>query len=282
MEMCDIHCAWYVICIYVWYTHTHKHCVWQTLNLHTRTFHLFSPPPPPHPPPTLPHHHTQLHHIPAMFNLAMLRLGASDSKAGCAEAVTLLKYIAERGPWGALLQGGRDAHRAGNLDTALWKYMWAAEMGYEVAQANAAWLLREAYGAAEGGPAAKLAVAMHRLAAGQGNVESILELGDAYYCMWGGWWLNHCVHKDHCVLVSIHTSTIVCLCSYTPPPLCACVHTHLNHCTHTCLNHTDGRGVEQDMSRAAEWYQKAAAAKNVQAMFNLGYMHEYGAGLTQV
>lgn len=36
------------------------------------------------------------------------------------------------------------------------------------------------------------------------------------------------------------------------------------------------------MVRAAEMYQKAAAAKNVQAMYNLGYMHEYGAGLTQV
>lgn len=36
------------------------------------------------------------------------------------------------------------------------------------------------------------------------------------------------------------------------------------------------------MGRAAEMYQKAAAAKNVQALYNLGYMHEYGAGLTQV
>lgn len=117
-----------------------------------------------------------------MFNLAMLRLGATDSRAGCTEAVSLLKYIAERGPWGALLQRAHEAQRAGDTDMALWHYVWAAELGFEVAQSNAAWLLRQSYGAGEGGPAARLAVSMHRLAAGQGNVESLLELGDAYYC----------------------------------------------------------------------------------------------------
>lgn len=120
-----------------------------------------------------------------MYNLAMLRLGAADSEAGCSEAVALLKHIAERGPWASVLREGLDAHRVGDTDRALWAFLRAADMGFESAQSNAAWLLRQSYGG--GGArsdAAQLAVAMHRLAAGQGNVDSLLELGDAYYCAW--------------------------------------------------------------------------------------------------
>lgn len=126
-----------------------------------------------------------------MYNLAMLRLGSVDSEAGCIEAVLLLKQIAERGPWAQVLQEGLDAHRAGDSDRALWAFLRGAEMGFESAQSNAAWLLRQSYGG--GGAhsnAAQLAVAMHRLAAGQGNVDSLLELGDAYYCTCGGQWFE--------------------------------------------------------------------------------------------
>jgi TPR repeat protein len=42
-----------------------------------------------------------------------------------------------------------------------------------------------------------------------------------------------------------------------------------------------GLGVAQDYDQARRWYQKAAEAGNADAMYGLGYMYEYGKGLTQ-
>lgn len=41
-----------------------------------------------------------------------------------------------------------------------------------------------------------------------------------------------------------------------------------------------GRGVKLDWRHAARLYEKASE-RSAQALFNLGYMHQYGAGLEQ-
>jgi hypothetical protein len=48
---------------------------------------------------------------------------------------------AERGPWSAVLQEGREAFADGDYDGSLLAYLRAAEMGYELGQSNAAWLI---------------------------------------------------------------------------------------------------------------------------------------------
>lgn len=48
---------------------------------------------------------------------------------------------AEKGPWAAVLQRGYDAFQEGDYERALLHYLQAAEMGYELGQSNAAWLL---------------------------------------------------------------------------------------------------------------------------------------------
>lgn len=53
-------------------------------------------------------------------------------------------------------------------------------MGSELAQSNAAWMLERGYGHA-GPNAALVAMGLHRRSAEQGNVQSLLNLGDAYY-----------------------------------------------------------------------------------------------------
>ena len=42
-----------------------------------------------------------------------------------------------------------------------------------------------------------------------------------------------------------------------------------------------GEGVEQDYTKALEWYNKAANAGNAVAMNNIGYMYDYGKGVEQ-
>jgi TPR repeat protein len=63
---------------------------------------------------------------------------------------------------------------------ALLSYLAASEMGVELAQANAAWMLERGYGHA-GPNAGVVAVSLHRRSAEQGNVQSLLLLGDCYY-----------------------------------------------------------------------------------------------------
>ena len=47
-------------------------------------------------------------------------------------------------------------------------------------------------------------------------------------------------------------------------------------------SHWYGRGVIRSWPAAAQLYQAASKFSNAQALFNLGIMHEYGAGLPQV
>lgn len=63
---------------------------------------------------------------------------------------------------------------------ALLLYLQAAELGMEVAQSNAAWMLQRGFG--HSGPlAAAVATTLYRRSAEQGNVVSLLQLGDCYY-----------------------------------------------------------------------------------------------------
>lgn len=63
---------------------------------------------------------------------------------------------------------------------ALLLYLAASEMGNELAQSNAAWMLERGYGHA-GWNAAVVAMSLHRRSAEQGSVQSLLLLGDGYY-----------------------------------------------------------------------------------------------------
>ena len=43
----------------------------------------------------------------------------------------------------------------------------------------------------------------------------------------------------------------------------------------------NGKGVEQDYSKAREWYEKAAKQEYASAQYNLGIMYENGKGVEQ-
>jgi SEL1 protein len=63
---------------------------------------------------------------------------------------------------------------------ALLLYLKASELGMEIGQSNAAWMLDRGFAHA-GHQAASVATALFKRSAEQGNVMSLLQLGDCYY-----------------------------------------------------------------------------------------------------
>ena len=53
----------------------------------------------------------------------------------------LYKNVCERGRWSSMFELAYKQYRAGRVDSSLATYMLLAELGYEVAQSNAAYIL---------------------------------------------------------------------------------------------------------------------------------------------
>ena len=53
----------------------------------------------------------------------------------------LYKNVAERGVWAKMLMEAYDFYTRGYVDVAMLKYLVLAELGYEVAQSNVAYIL---------------------------------------------------------------------------------------------------------------------------------------------
>ena len=150
-------------------------------------------------------------HATATYNLAIMQLsGALGLPQTCKSACLLLKGLAERGAWASGGEAARAALAAGRKRAGLVQYMKMAEAGVEVAQANAAFVLdraepwyeestgdddddarsrgggvRSRFGLLEKTTTAsdreRRALRYHKLAADQGNVLSLLKIGDAYF-----------------------------------------------------------------------------------------------------
>jgi len=126
--------------------------------------------------------------LPAIFHLAEMYLLGHGTVPACHHAVTLFKRVAERGLWSELLADAHDLFLEGNYETALLVYEHLAEMGFEVAQSNAAWMYSKGLGVTvkeEGWPTASYvenqAFRYYTRAAEQNNPEAHVVLGDYYY-----------------------------------------------------------------------------------------------------
>ena len=56
-------------------------------------------------------------------------------------SLQLFKSVAERGRWSEMIMDAHRLYKDGQPDAALVKYMFLAELGYEVAQSNVAFIL---------------------------------------------------------------------------------------------------------------------------------------------
>ncbi|XP_016837950.1 protein sel-1 homolog 1 [Nasonia vitripennis] len=169
---------------------------------------------------------SQSGHVLAFYNLAQMHATGTGMMRSCPAAVELLKNVAERGKWSDQLMTAHADYREGRINEAFVTYYLLAEMGYEVAQSNAAFILDRAETTIlteeEG---LVRALSLWARAAAQGYSVAQVKLGDAHYY---------------------------------------------------------GRGTKVDYEAAASHYRSASEQQhNAQAMFNLGYMHERGLGLTK-
>ncbi|CAK9276017.1 unnamed protein product [Sphagnum jensenii] len=130
-------------------------------------------------------------HPKAFYQLAkMQQKGIPGMKKDVATAAALYKVVAERGPWGSLMRWALECYLKGQIGKALLLYSRAAELGYEAAQSNAAWILEKYHG--EGICLGKSGFCTdmerhkwaHRLwhyASEQGNEHAALLIGDTYF-----------------------------------------------------------------------------------------------------
>lgn len=84
---------------------------------------------------------SQSGHVLAFYNLAQMHATGTGTVRSCSTAVELFKNVAERGRWSEKLMQAYSDYRDGRVDTALVKYAFLAELGYEVAQSNSAFIL---------------------------------------------------------------------------------------------------------------------------------------------
>lgn len=161
----------------------------------------------------------------AAYNLAVIQLEQGSTSENfenlCKSAVGNLKKVAERA-WPALSEADEDFVN-GEYSWALLGYLKGAEMGSELAQSNAAFMLQQGIGYV-GNYAGERTVSLLRRAADQGNSFSLVRLGD---CFWYG------------------------------------------------------RGIESDRAKAGNMYAEAAQRKVPQAMFNMGFLHQFGIGVAK-
>lgn len=84
---------------------------------------------------------SQSGHVLAYYNLAQMHATGTGMLRSCSMAVELYKNVAERGKWGNRLMEAHSHYRQGRFEEAFVTYALLAELGYEVAQSNAAFVL---------------------------------------------------------------------------------------------------------------------------------------------
>ncbi|XP_043696360.1 ERAD-associated E3 ubiquitin-protein ligase component HRD3A-like [Telopea speciosissima] len=126
----------------------------------------------------------------AFYQLAKMFHTGVGLKKNVPMATGLYKLVAERGPWSSLSRWALESYLKGEVGKAFLLYSRMAELGYEVAQSNAAWIL-DRFGErsmcmGEDGfcTDAERHQRAHSLwwqASEQGNEHAALLIGDAYY-----------------------------------------------------------------------------------------------------
>ena len=200
-------------------------------------------------------------HSLASYNLAMMQLGGLGAPIACAPALDKLKLLAERSSTVVnVMENAREHFMRANYKESLYAYAKASEMGIELAQANAAYILERNFGGVQNHLSKEerkqFSLYFHELAADQGNVLSLLTIGDAHYAGWISSSISS--EKDDDLEETL------------------------------MLTDEDGNVVvpsdsnsDSNYEKAAQVYRRAAGLRSAAAMFNLGRMHEVGRGVAK-
>ncbi|XP_018573433.1 protein sel-1 homolog 1 isoform X2 [Anoplophora glabripennis] len=125
---------------------------------------------------------SQSGHVLAYYNLGQMHAQGTGMLRSCPTAVELFKNVAERGRWGEILMQAHSDYREGRYDESFVQYALLSELGYEVAQSNAAFLLdRGEVPMLNTQEALVRALLYWGRAAAQGYSAAQVKLGDYYY-----------------------------------------------------------------------------------------------------
>ncbi|XP_072990789.1 ERAD-associated E3 ubiquitin-protein ligase component HRD3-like isoform X1 [Typha latifolia] len=126
----------------------------------------------------------------ALYQVAKMFQKGIELKKNLYMATLLYKTVAERGPWSSLSRWALESYLKGDMGKALLLYSRMAELGYEAAQSNAAWILdkyeEQSVCMGESGfcTDTERHIRAHSLwwqASEQGNEYAALLIGDSYY-----------------------------------------------------------------------------------------------------
>uniref|UniRef100_A0A6G1SFH4 Protein sel-1 1 n=1 Tax=Aceria tosichella TaxID=561515 RepID=A0A6G1SFH4_9ACAR len=126
---------------------------------------------------------SQSGHVLGFYNLAQMHAAGTGTIRDCRIAVELLKNVAERGHWGEKFMQAYQDHREGNAKASFVKYAFLSELGYEVAQSNAAFILdrEELLSLFPKNDSYQRALMYWARSAAQGYVMARVKLGDHHY-----------------------------------------------------------------------------------------------------
>ncbi|XP_076259356.1 HMG-coA reductase degradation 3 isoform X2 [Rhynchophorus ferrugineus] len=125
---------------------------------------------------------SQSGHVLAYYNLGQMHAKGTGMLRSCTTAVELFKNVAERGRWGELLMQAHSDYKDGRANQAYVQYALLADLGYEVAQSNAAFMLdRGEIPMLDKQEALVRALLYWSRAAAQGYSAAQVKLGDYYY-----------------------------------------------------------------------------------------------------
>ncbi|ETN67843.1 Sel1l protein [Anopheles darlingi] len=126
---------------------------------------------------------SQSGHVLAFYNLGQMHAVGLGLMRSCPTAVELFKNVAERGKWADHLMSGYQDYRSYRFEEAFMQYALLSEMGYEVAQSNAGFLLDREEVNLFKNRGEELVRALHYWgrAAAQGYSAAQVKLGDYHY-----------------------------------------------------------------------------------------------------
>lgn len=220
-------------------------------------------------------------HTPAAYSLAVMHLNGIGTVRDCDIAVNLLKKVCERGEWvtGKLV----DAYEFGEKqpDRAALLFLKLAEAGHEVAQMNVAHLFDSGHSmllypgtiGEDQTPneenrkhSRTVAQRFYEMSAEQGSASSELRLGDyAYY----GWGVAASFSEDDGE--EVVTDDEFQVVAYNEPELNVSAQVIDYEASLARYRKT------AEMTVTGEWMQAFVA----RGSFNLGFMHQFGLGVSQ-
>jgi SEL1 protein len=84
---------------------------------------------------------SQSGHVLAYYNLAQMHATGTGVLRSCTTATELFKSVAERGRWSNMFIEAFNLYKQGHVEQAFMMYLYLAELGYEVAQSNVAYII---------------------------------------------------------------------------------------------------------------------------------------------